>query len=235
MDIKIPFESIVKFKATCFEITKMSLEHEYTINDETVLGNFIVSGEYKTYEISVNKDTFNYTLPFQVELNNNIDLNTVELDIDDFTYELIGNDSLKINIVYNVRGELMETTEFERVDDLDLDEELEHLDEIVLEEEIEEPVKENEEEVKETNEVEEEPLVVDEDVRNIDQNTQADIINSISSEESYVTYHIHIVKENETLESISALYKINLSVLTEYNDLTEINIGDKVLIPFDNE
>ena len=228
MDIKIPFESIVKFKATCFEITKMSLEHEYTINDETVLGNFIVSGEYKTHEISVNKDSFNYTLPFQVELNSNIDLNTVELDIDDFTYELIGNDSLKINIIYNVRGELMETTEFERVDDLDLDEELEHLDEIILEEEIEEPVKEVEEEVKETNEVEE-------DVRNIDQNTQTDIINSISNEESYVTYHIHIVKENETLESISELYKINLSILSEYNELTEISVGDKVLIPFDNE
>lgn len=225
MDIKIPFESIVKFKATCFEITKMSLEHEYTINDETVLGNFIVSGEYKTHEISVNKDFFNYTLPFQVELNSNIDLNTVELDIDDFTYELIGNDSLKINIIYNVRGELMETTEFERVDDLDLDEELENLDEIVLEEEIEEPVKE----------VEEGSLVVDEDVRNIDQNTQTDIINSISNEESYVTYHIHIVKENETLESISALYKINLSILTEYNELTELSVGDKVLIPFDNE
>ena len=51
--------------------------------------------------IILNKDEFKYTLPFQVELNDNIDLDTIELDIDDFAYELVENDSLKINIVYN--------------------------------------------------------------------------------------------------------------------------------------
>ena len=73
------------------------------------------------------------------------------------------------------------------------------------------------------------------DDRKVSGSTQTDIINSISDEESYVTYHIHMVKENETLESISALYKINLNVLKEYNEITELNVGDKVLIPFDNE
>lgn len=224
MDIKIPFESVVKFKTTCCEITKMSLEHEYTINDDTILGNFIISGDYRSHEISINKDEFKYTLPFQVELNDNIDLDTIELDIDDFAYELVENDSLKINIVYNVKADLKEDIEFERVDEEELVKELDNLDDLVLEENN----------TPENIEEDEEIIDLNED-RKVDGSTQTDIINSISDEESYVTYHIHMVKENETLESISALYKINLNVLKEYNEITELNVGDKVLIPFDNE
>lgn len=224
MDIKIPFESVVKFKTTCYEITKMSLEHEYTINDDTILGNFIISGDYRSHEISINKDEFKYTLPFQVELNDNIDLDTIELDIDDFAYELVENDSLKINIVYNVKADLKEDIEFERVDEEELVKELDNLDDLVLEENN----------TPENIEEDEEIIDLNED-RKVDDSTQTDIINSISDEESYVTYHIHMVKENETLESISALYKINLNVLKEYNEITELNVGDKVLIPFDNE
>lgn len=229
MDIKIPFESVVKFKTNCCEITKMSLEHEFTINNDTILGNFIISGDYRSHEISVNKDDFNYVLPFQVELNDNINLDTIELDIDDFAYEIVGNDSLKINIVYNVKADLKEEIEFERVDEEELVKELDNLDDLDLETDYsKENVAEN------FIEEDKEKIKLSED-RKVSGSTQTDIINSISDEESYVTYHIHMVKENETLESISALYKINLNVLKEYNEITELNIGDKVLIPFDNE
>ena len=229
MDIKIPFESVVQFKTICCEITKMSLEHEFTINNDTILGNFIISGDYRSHEISVNKDDFNYVLPFQVELNDNINLDTIELDIDDFTYEIVGNDSLKINIVYNVKADLKEDIEFERVDEEELVKELDNLDDLDLEKDYpKENIAEN------FIEEDKEKIKLSED-RKVSGSTQTDIINSISDEESYVTYHIHMVKENETLESISALYKINLNVLKEYNEITELNIGDKVLIPFDNE
>ena len=229
MDIKIPFESVVQFKTICCEITKMSLEHEFTINNDTILGNFIISGDYRSHEISVNKDDFNYILPFQVELNDNINLDTIELDIDDFTYEIVGNDSLKINIVYNVKADLKEDIEFERVDEEELVKELDNLDDLDLEKDYpKENIAEN------FIEEDKEKIKLSED-RKVSGSTQTDIINSISDEESYVTYHIHMVKENETLESISALYKINLNVLKEYNEITELNIGDKVLIPFDNE
>lgn len=229
MDIKIPFESVVQFKTNCYEITKMSLEHEFTINNDTILGNFIISGDYRSHEISVNKDDFNYILPFQVELNDNINLDTIELDIDDFAYEIVGNDSLKINIVYNVKADLKEEIEFERVDEEELVKELDNLDDLDLETDYpKENVAEN------FIEEDKEEIKLSED-RKVSGSTQTDIINSISDEESYVTYHIHMVKENETLESISALYKINLNVLKEYNEITELNIGDKVLIPFDNE
>lgn len=49
--------------------------------------------------------------------------------------------------------------------------------------------------------------------------------------EEYVTYHIHIVKAEETLESIVRNYGVSLEFVQEYNDVTNIQIGDKIIIP----
>ena len=52
-----------------------------------------------------------------------------------------------------------------------------------------------------------------------------------SSDDTFVTYHIHIVKESETLESVCALYNVQPSFISEYNKIDSITIGDKILIP----
>lgn len=51
------------------------------------------------------------------------------------------------------------------------------------------------------------------------------------SVETYTTYEIHIVKEGDTLESILIKYSINKESLEQYNDISEIKIGDKIIIP----
>ena len=90
MFIKIPFESTLDFKTNIYEITKMSLEHDYNVSGGAVLGNFYVTGEYRSHEVSVNKEPFKFTLPFEVELRDDIDLDTLEFNIEDFSYIIEG-------------------------------------------------------------------------------------------------------------------------------------------------
>lgn len=51
------------------------------------------------------------------------------------------------------------------------------------------------------------------------------------SNETYSTYRVCIVKENDTIESIILKYNISKEVLEQYNDISDIKIGDKLIIP----
>lgn len=223
MFLKIPFESEIPFNTNISEITKMSLEHDFNVNDGAVLGNFYISGEYKTHEVSINTDPFNYTLPFSVELRNDIKEDSLEFNIENFTYDIINNNTLKVNIEYSLKGELKEEEKeednlFERVDESNLENELEQIDDLL---------EQNKEEI-EKEDIEQEEKEED----RITENEQKTIMENIKdSEDTYVTYHIHVVKESETLESISALYNVSPSLIKEYNDNEEFMIGNKIVIP----
>ena len=104
MNCIIPFTKDIKFNTNISEIVSISLEHEYTANPGEILGNFIVSGEYKTHEVSVNKEHFEHVLPFSVNLTTRIDTDSVDFAIEDFTYEIVDNDTLKVNIEYSINA-----------------------------------------------------------------------------------------------------------------------------------
>ncbi len=48
----------------------------------------------------------------------------------------------------------------------------------------------------------------------------------------YVVYHIHIVEEKDTIESIIKKYDVLLEDIQEYNDITKLSVGDKIIIPY---
>lgn len=52
-------------------------------------------------------------------------------------------------------------------------------------------------------------------------------------ESGYATYHIYMVKEEDTIESIVTKYGIHKESLEKYNDLKEVKKGDKLIIPCD--
>lgn len=54
---------------------------------------------------------------------------------------------------------------------------------------------------------------------------------NIGGEETYKSYTIYIVRENDTIDDIMKKYNISKEVLEQYNDLSEIKIGDKIIIP----
>lgn len=231
MFIKIPFENCIEFKTNISEITKMSLEHDFNVNDSVVLGNFYVTGEYKAHEVSINKDTFNYTLPFTVDLREDLKKETIEFNIEDFNYEIIDNKVLKVNIEYSLKAELAEEELFERVNDTELESELLYIDNFLEEEkEVEnvmpEEIKEEKNEPVPVLETKKELL---ERMTEVEEKT---IMNTIKdSDDTFVTYHIHIVKESESIESICKMYNVPNSLIIDYNNLDSFSIGDKVLIP----
>ena len=107
------------FKDSIFEITSISVEHDEDINGSNLEGDFIISGDYRLHEISINKEDFSFKLPFTHEIRSNVNLDTVNLEITDFTYELNNNDELHVHIEYIVSGE---QSLIEFADEKDLDE-----------------------------------------------------------------------------------------------------------------
>ena len=90
------------FKSSIYEISSISIEQNSDINGTYLEGEFIVSGTYRLHEISINKEDFSFKIPFKHELRSNIDLDTINLDINDFTYDFKSPDELDIHIEYIV-------------------------------------------------------------------------------------------------------------------------------------
>ena len=222
MNCIIPFTKDVKFKSNIAEILSVSLEHDYTANETEVLGNFTISGEYKTHEVSVNKEHFEYVLPFSVNMTNKIDTNSVNFEVQDFTYEVVDNDTLRVNIEYSINADEIkeEETLFKQVEEPTLDNLLDEIDREV--EKVPEMPEEPKEEIKEE--------------RDISEEAKDTILNNINdSDDVYVTYHIHEMKETDTIESICIKYNTSDAILGEYNDLSTLTLGDKIIIPEINE
>ena len=223
MNCIIPFTKDIKFKSNIAEILSISLEHDYTANPEEILGNFIVSGDFKSHEVSINKEHFEYVLPFSVNLTTKIDTDSVDFEIEDFTYDVIDNDTLRVNIEYSINADEVKEEIFEPTTEESLDN---------LLDEIEDERKSTVEEEEKTIEIEPKKSKNDKEDDRLNEDTQNTILNSINeTEDNYVTYNIHIMQESDTLESICLKYNTSQSILSEYNDLSTLTMGDKIIIP----
>ena len=208
----IPFKKDIELETNIAEISSISLEHTLKLKEENLVsGEFIVSGTYKITEASLNVDPFEYKLPFDISIDKKYDPTNIDVDINDFYYEIINNQILEVNIEVVLEG---------------LEEKSEEEGRILTEEKIE-TLNENEEETnkKETNTQEN-----IEENREIDTNVKS-IFNDLDENERYSIYKVHIVTENDTTESIISEYDITREELEAYNDLTDLKIGDKLIIP----
>ena len=61
------------------------------------------------------------------------------------------------------------------------------------------------------------------------------IFSSINQEETFVTYYVYIVREGDTVDSILDKYHTNRDFVSLYNDLSDIKVGSKIIIPCSNE
>ena len=90
-------------------------------------------------------------------------------------------------------------------------------------EEVLPPFKYEEEKIEKVFKEEDMPRVDTDDVKNIFDNFD-------DSSETYSTYKVCIVKENDNIESIILKYNISKELIEQYNDVSEIKIGDKLII-----
>ena len=61
------------------------------------------------------------------------------------------------------------------------------------------------------------------------------IVDSSILDDDYITYHIHVIEEGQTIETIAEKYNINQSILLKLNKNIELLKGNKIIIPIDNE
>jgi len=210
----VPFTKTILFKTHIAEITEIEVNEDLVLDENNeVKGDILVDGKYKTTEASMLEEEFHYELPFVIAIDDKYIADNLEIEIEEFNYEIINEEELKVNI--NIVLDNLEEKEETREE------------EIPIPVEIEEDIKEVEEPI----ELLEKEITVEQE------NTPINSIfsNLTNDTETYSTYRVYIVKESDTLEYILDKYKISKEELENYNDLSSINIGDKLIIPCSND
>lgn len=240
----IPFKKEILFKTKLKEITSISLEHDYKIDDDLISGEFLVSGDYKMTASSINREEFSYKIPFEIALDSRYDSKTINLDIENFYYEIINEEILKVNIDVFVEGEYQKEEPVIPIVEPPLPVSKPKREEIIIPELKELATNEdrtyNEENILENN-ITIEPRNENQNLselpssQSISNQTKVNIFDNISMEETYSTYHVYIIKEGDTLETVLTKYNVSKEELENYNDLSNIMPYDKIIIPSYNE
>ncbi len=198
----VPYKKEIEFNTEVSEITSISLENTLKkVSDNYITGEFIVSGEYKIVDVSLNTEHFKFELPFDINIDKKYNTDDIIIDIDDFYYELSKNKMI-VNISVL-------------------------LDNLLEKEEIRE-------EKKELAEVKEKPNEEKKEIEKKESNIAKNVFENMNFEEAYRTYKIYIVRENDTLDSILEMFEVTKEDLENYNDLSTITVGLKLIIPTNN-
>lgn len=245
MERKVTFDKQVDFPTMIGEISAISLEPNLSFVDESsVEGNLILQGKYKMTEASRLEEDFEYQIPIEIAFTEKLDLNTAKIEVTDFTYEIENEDMMICHIELLIEGE-------EMVEELEEDREC---DDNPLEKEIEIPTLEganldNNREDKENNLLKDDYTKKDKiDDQKINEEVLKNdfvegneiikkdtIFNFSDEEESYGTFLVYIVRQNETINSIIEKYNTTLEDVEQYNDISNIEIGKKLIIPLKHE
>lgn len=235
----VSFKKELMFKTKVCEITSISLEHIIKEKDDDIVsGEFLINGEYKMTEGSINKEKYDFKLPFDIALNSNYDIESVKLDIDNFYYEILNNEILKVNIDLlieakekeiipePVRGlpkeELLEEEERkDKMENKKIENEIEDISDSIIN--MENHTKMIENNIKEMNK--------EEEIINNNININTNIFDNINDNETYSTYYVYIVKEDDTIDKILDKYGITKEDLENYNNIESIKPFDKIIIP----
>ena len=220
----VPFKKDIIFKTNLSEIVSISLEHSLHLEkDSLITGEFIISGEYKMTDTSVDTEKFSFNLPFDINIDERYLLDNITVDIDDFYYEIVNNNVLSVNIEVLI-DKLEEKPIETKVIDVptDLEKQTFTLEPEPIREVETETIKEIEENLEEQR-----PVINNETISTIFDDFD-------ESRETYATYQVYIVRENDSLETILQKYEISKDELEKYNDLNELKIGDKIIIPQTN-
>lgn len=223
------------------ELTEISLEHSLKlVESNTIEGNLIILGHYKMTEATTIEEAFHEEVPVTIELDDKYDTTNVEVSIGDFYYEIINDTVLRVSATIVVdhleeKEELLEDPilvgdreELQSIDDIP------EVEPIEMEiEQVEKPVVEQVEPKKLETPVlkEEQPVEVDSEPIGV-----GSIFNALeNTEETFSTYYVYIVREGDTLDKILEEYHVTRENLADYNNLDDIKIGTKLIIPCNHE
>ena len=175
----VPFKKDIIFDTNIYEVTSISLDHEFNLDNNIISGKFIISGEYKE-ENDTESINYKKELPFAVDFDSTYKMDDAVLDIDDFYYEIDKN-ILKVSIDVLVNN-------IEKI------------------------------------EIEDKRCVEEED-------TPPKLEEPKQSDGKYKSYTVYIVREGDTIEGVIKRYGVSRDEILEYNDISNIKVGDKIIIP----
>lgn len=212
MKIILPFKKDVLLKDNVYEITSISLENQLSINEYLVQGTLYVTGEYRVSDASNTVLPFNLELPVSISLDDNYDTSCAKCDIDDFYYEIIDNQKISISVDISVdrlkqREIIDDKREINVIEDRCIDMDEETYDKVV------------------------ENSKVDNDKKEVKENSINSLFDKLDNNENYKSYLIYIIRENDTLDNILEKYNVDIDIIKEYNDISDIKVGDKIIIP----
>ena len=224
----IPFKKDITFKTKIGELTAISLDNDLTLKGEDlIVGNFYISGNYKMLEGSIEEESYSYKIPCEIAIISEYDTYDAVIDIDDFYYEIINDEVLRVNITVVIsnleRKEIKEEQETNEVEVLtDEDDRMLSINDDIANN-IKLPLEEEFEEIKEI----EKPR----NVSNFDKVKES----AKNQDDTYITYKVYIYKEEDTIESVLEKYSITKEELANYNNLEDIIPGSKIVIPSSND
>lgn len=269
----VPFTKEIEFKTMISKVTSISLEHTLRVEkDNLISGYFILEGTYKMTQASQIDEEFSYKIPVDIELDEKYDTSNITLDIDDFTYEIIDEEKMRLNITLCIDNieekevvlpvedviEDFDTLELEDknsgnreskndgvLDDLFLDMskkvplEFDTKKEIVEEESKQNNNDNNTINNNENIETSNELIYENNTSNNNDTNKPQMVNNNVSSIfssfkdniETYKTYSVYIMKEEDTIDIVLQKYGVTREELEEYNDMSDIKTGSKIIVP----
>ena len=95
----IPFTKDITFKNTIGDLVSISLDNDLQLKGEDLItGNFYVKGKYKLTKASIQEEEYSYKIPCEIAISDDYDTFDATIDIDDFYYDIIDNEVLRINI-----------------------------------------------------------------------------------------------------------------------------------------
>ena len=191
------------------------------------------------------ENDFSYKIPVDIEIDDKYDLSNLVIDIDDFTYEVLNEEVLKVDIelILDKLELKKEKIELKKEPVIEfLDDELISSEELFMEEDTKEDLEikkniENKdtrddyfEQTKEEGKEKKVNVNVDTEEKNIDESPSL-FASFDSSQETYSTYSVYILRENDSIDEVINKYKTTREQLEEYNDLNNLRIGTKIIIP----
>lgn len=235
------FKKELSFPSMIGEITAISLEHTLKFIDNIdIEGEFIVTGKYKLTEASRLEEDFSYKIPIEIVLTERLDIESAKIEIVDFYYEIKNENTLVCNIEIMIEGvEIIDDDRECDGDSADLKEkEIPKIEDVIVEDSEENNLIEDD---FVTNELSDRIDEIDEDIEvendneiaNYDKSNES-IFNLDYSAETFGTFIVYIVRQNETINTIIEKYNTSLEELEKYNNIKDISIGSKLIIPLIN-
>lgn len=92
----IPFNKEIKFDDNIGEIINIALDDNLKFKDnQTINGELVIKGSHKYGDI---EEDFSYPIPTIISVDNKYDTSEAKIVIDDFYYEIINDNTLKVKI-----------------------------------------------------------------------------------------------------------------------------------------